>query len=96
MLARAGRDRIGLQMSVLGERFESKERNARAWLSNEPRQEASMGLSSPARSEEKRQLNLLHHHVLIPGARDGALLAELSGGGRAARPRAPPRGRRSG
>ena len=76
MLARVGRDKISLQMSILGERFESQERDARAWLSNETGVTFDRDFLGSEVKEQKRQIDLLDH-VLIPGAADGALVAEL-------------------
>jgi putative membrane protein len=76
LLARVAVDRVGLQPSILLELFESRERAARAWLSNLTGQTFDQDFVANEIKEQTRQLDWLDH-MLIPGARDADLRAEL-------------------
>ena len=76
LLARVAVDRVGLQPSLLLELFESRERAARAWLSNLTGQTFDRDFVANETKEQTRQLDWLDH-MLIPGAHDADLRAEL-------------------
>jgi putative membrane protein len=76
LLARVAVDRVGLQPSVLLELFESRERAARAWLSNLTGPAFDRNFLANEIKEQTRQLDWLDH-MLIPGAHDAELRAEL-------------------
>jgi predicted outer membrane protein len=76
LLARVAADRVGLQPSVLLELFESRERAARAWLSNLTGQVFDRGFVANEVKEQTRQLDWLDH-MLRPSAHRADLRAEL-------------------
>jgi predicted outer membrane protein len=76
LLARVAADKVGLQPSVLLELFESRERAARAWLSNLTGQVFDRGFVANEVKEQTRQLDWLDH-MLLPGAHREDLRAEL-------------------
>jgi predicted outer membrane protein len=76
VLRAAHREKAALQPTIVVERFESQARDLRAWLLSEPRASFDRDFLSSEIKEQTRQLDLLDH-VLIPGARDETLQAEL-------------------
>jgi putative membrane protein len=76
LLARVAVDRVGLVPSILVDLFESRERAARAWLSNLTGQTFDQDFVANEIKEQTRQLDWLDH-MLIPGAHDADLRAEL-------------------
>lgn len=68
--------RTNLQPSALTERFESGARDARAWMSNESGSSFDRDFLAIEMKEQTRQLDWFDH-MLIPGAHDAGLRAEL-------------------
>jgi predicted outer membrane protein len=76
LLARVAVNGVGLQPSILLELFESRERAARAWLSNLTGQIFDRDFVANEIKEQTRQLDWLDH-MLIPATHDADLRAEL-------------------
>ncbi len=72
----AARKELGLQPSILLELFESRERAARAWLSNMTGPTFDRDFLANEIKEQTRQLDWLEH-MLIPGAHGADLRAEV-------------------
>jgi predicted outer membrane protein len=75
-LVRLAGERVSLQPSILIELFESRERAARAWLSNESGPAFDRDFLANEIKEQTRQLDWLDH-MFMPGVHDADLRAEL-------------------